>query len=156
MADVVDAETRSRMMSGISGRNTRPEILVRKLLFSRGLRYRLHVKQLAGKPDIVLPRFHAVVFVHGCFWHQHDCHLFRMPATRTEFWKEKIGKNAERDLRHYKTLLGEGWRVAKVWECALKGRTKRLHESVADSLVDWLNGESIELDIRGHVEKIPA
>jgi len=156
MVDIVSRETRSRMMSGIRGANTKPEILVRKLLFARGFRYRLHAKHLPGKPDIVLPRWRAMVFVHGCFWHRHDCHLFRLPATRRDFWKEKIGGNVARDARHHTALLGDGWRIATVWECALKGRTRRAPDAVGDELAGWLRADSPELEVRGAGEETEA
>ena len=97
MADVVDAGTRSRMMAGIKGKHTKPELAVRKGLHALGFRYRIHARELAGRPDVVLPRYRVALFVHGCFWHGHDCPLFRMPASRTEFWAAKIGQNRQRD-----------------------------------------------------------
>lgn len=98
MVDIVDVSTRSRMMAGIKNRNTKPEILIRKLLYKKGYRFRLHVKDLPGKPDIVLPKYKAVIFVNGCFWHGHkNCSLFKLPATRTEFWQEKITRNQAND-----------------------------------------------------------
>lgn len=147
MADIVDAATRSRMMSGIRGRNTKPEILVRSLLHRHGFRFRLHVRELPGKPDIVLPRYHAVIFVHGCFWHGHDCSLFKWPGTRPEFWHEKIGKNQANDGRTKEALLAGGWRVGIVWECALRGAGKNI-EGVAQSLADWLRGNSSFIEVR--------
>lgn len=140
-------------MSGIRGADTKPEMLVRRLLFARGFRYRLHAKNLPGRPDIVLPRWRAAVFVHGCFWHRHDCHLFRLPGTRTEFWKTKIDANATRDARNRLALREGGWRVATVWECALKGRTRREPGEVGDWLAGWIRGEdcaSAELSLSGH------
>lgn len=108
MADVVDSATRSRMMSGIRGRNTKPEIMIRSLLHHHGFRFRLHVRDLPGKPDIVLPRHHAVIFVHGCFWHGHDCPLFKWPGTRADFWREKIGRNQSNDNLAREALLAGG------------------------------------------------
>src|SRR5690606_20475601 len=119
MADIVDKQTRSRMMSGIRGKDTKPEWLVRRALHARGLRYRLHAREIAGRPDLGLPRHRAVVFVHGCFWHGHDCRYFRLPATRPEFWKDKISRNRSNDARSRASLLAAGWRVGVVWECAL-------------------------------------
>lgn len=147
MADIVDSATRSRMMSGIRGRNTKPEILVRSLLHRRGFRFRLHVRDLPGKPDIVLPRYHAVVFVHGCFWHGHDCPLFRWPGTRPDFWREKIGRNQTNDSRTREALLASGWRVAIIWECALRGAGKNI-EGTAQSLEDWLRGDAPLIEVR--------
>jgi len=148
LADVVDAATRSRMMSGIRGKNTKPELVIRKALHARGFRYRLHCK-LPGKPDLCLPKYRAVIFVHGCFWHGHDCHLFKWPSTRPEFWREKIGRNRAVDAAAEAKLLTDGWRVAIVWECALKGRTRRVIEDIAQDCADWLNTDSRMLEIRG-------
>lgn len=119
MADVVDKATRSRMMSGIRGKDTRPEMVVRQYLHRHGFRYRLHDRQLPGHPDIVLPKYKTVVFVHGCFWHKHDCQNFVWPKTRKEFWAEKIMGNVARDLHNEKKLLDQGWRVLVVWECSV-------------------------------------
>jgi len=119
LADVVSAEVRSRMMSGIRGKNTKPEILLRKLLHAKGFRFRLHAK-LPGKPDLVLPKWNAVIFIHGCFWHRHECAIFKWPKTRQDFWREKLSGNAERDTRNVAALLEAGWRVGVVWECSLR------------------------------------
>jgi len=110
-------------MSGIRGKDTKPELLVRQFLHAAGLRYRLHVSRLPGKPDLVFPRHRAVVFVHGCFWHAHEgCSYFRLPATRPEFWQDKLTGNAARDARNVDALIAMGWSVAIVWECALRQR----------------------------------
>lgn len=151
MADVVDPATRSRMMSGIRGKNTKPELLVRKALHARGFRYRLHC-DLPGKPDICLPKHRAVIFVHGCFWHGHDCHLFKWPGTRPEFWRAKIGRNREVDAAAEAKLLAVGWRVATVWECALKGREKLAISEVADTLEQWLVSPALQLTIKGKID----
>ena len=148
MVDVVDAATRSRMMSGIRGRNTKPEILIRSLLHRRGFRFRLDARDLPGRPDIVLPRYGAVVFVHGCFWHGHDCHLFKWPQTRPEFWRDKIGRNRSNDERAQLALHAGGWRVAVVWECALRGANRDV-DGVIQRLADWLHGDIDALDLRG-------
>jgi DNA mismatch endonuclease (patch repair protein) len=147
MVDVVDGKTRSRMMSGIRSRNTKPEILIRSLLHRHGFRFRLHVRDLPGKPDIVLPRYHAVVFVHGCFWHGHDCPLFKWPGTRPDFWREKIGRNRLNDDRAKETLLENGWRVGIVWECALRGAGNNI-EGVAQGLADWLRSDTPLIEVR--------
>lgn len=121
MAEKISPETRSRMMSGIRGRNTRPEMTVRSFLHRSGFRFRLHRRGLPGRPDIVLPRWRAVVFVHGCFWHGHeDCRYFKRPKTREAFWATKIESNIRRDATVIERLLEAGWRVAVVWECALR------------------------------------
>lgn len=147
MADVVDKATRSRMMSGIRGRDTKPEILVRRLLHRQGFRFRLHVKDMPGKPDIVLPRYHAAIFVNGCFWHGHDCPLYRVPSTRTDFWLDKINRNRANDQKAKDALLATGWRVAVIWECALRGAEKDI-ESAAQRLGEWLRGKEQEIGIR--------
>lgn len=148
MVDVVDSATRSRMMSGIKGRNTKPEILIRSLLHRQGFRFRLHVSNMPGKPDIVLPRYHAVVFVHGCFWHGHDCPLFKWPTTRPEFWREKIERNRANDHKATEALIADGWRVGIVWECAIRGAGKNI-EDVAQRLTDWLRGNAPLIEERG-------
>jgi len=147
MVDVVDRATRSRMISGIRGRNTKPEILIRRLLHLHGFRFRLHVRDLPGKPDIVLPRYHAIVFVHGCFWHGHDCPLFKWPGTRPDFWREKIGRNQAKDNLVREALLANGWRVGIVWECALRGAGKNI-EGVAQSLSEWLRSVAPLIEVR--------
>ncbi|MFZ5529746.1 MAG: very short patch repair endonuclease [Pseudomonadota bacterium] len=141
MTDIVDAETRSRMMAGIKSRNTRPEVLIRSLLHRAGFRFRLHAPDLPGRPDIVLPKYHAVILVHGCFWHAHDCSLFRLPASRSDFWEKKLEANRARDARNIAELSGKGWRVLVVWECALKGGGRMSDERVTQMLVDWLRSD---------------
>ena len=149
MPDVVDQETRSRMMSGIRGKDTRPELAIRRALHAKGFRFRLHASDIPGKPDLVLPKFHAAIFVNGCFWHRHDCHLFRMPSTRTEFWSEKIERNVRRDELVREQLQDAGWRFLIVWECALKGRTRLGIDEVITRIIDWLRGSQPSLEIRG-------
>uniref|UniRef100_UPI003F495E5D very short patch repair endonuclease n=1 Tax=Ensifer adhaerens TaxID=106592 RepID=UPI003F495E5D len=149
MADIVPAEVRSRMMSGIRGTNTKPELLLRKGLHAMGFRFRLHDRSLPGKPDIVLPRYKAVIFAHGCFWHGHDCHLFKWPATRPEFWQAKIARNRAVDERTDAALTEAGWRQAVVWECALKGKTRLPLEDVIQSCAEWLRSDQPRLEIRG-------
>ena len=149
MADIVSAAVRSRMMSGIRGRNTKPELLLRRGLHKLGFRFRIHVRDMPGKPDIVLPRFRAVILANGCFWHGHDCHLFKMPATRPDFWRTKIERNRTVDARVKAQLAGDGWRVGVVWECALKGRTKRPLDEVLAACADWLQSDEQGLEIRG-------
>lgn len=142
MTDVVDPKTRSRMMSSIRGKNTKPEMLIRLALHRRGFRFKLHDKALPGKPDIVMPRYRAVINVHGCFWHGHeDCKYFRIPATRTEFWNNKITGNRLRDQIHKSLLLEQGWRVLTVWECALRNPKPVELESVFDFITQWLEGQ---------------
>lgn len=149
MADIVPPEVRSRMMAGIRGRDTKPELVLRKGLHAAGFRYRLHVKDLPGKPDMVFPRHRAVLFAHGCFWHGHDCHLFRWPSTRQEWWREKITRNRAVDARSEAALAEAGWRLGVVWECALKGRTRLPFGEVLEACVAWLRSDAARLEIRG-------
>lgn len=134
-------------MSGIRGHNTKPEILIRRLLHRQGFRFRLHVRVLPGKPDIVLPRYHAVIFVHGCFWHGHDCPLFRLPGTRQEFWQAKIDRNRANDQKAVEALLHRGWRVGVVWECAIRGAGRDI-DDIALRLGEWLRGEEASIEVK--------
>ena len=149
MPDVHDPVTRSRNMAAIKGKNTKPELLIRSGLHKLGYRFRVTRKDLTGKPDIVFGRLHAVIFVHGCFWHGHDCHLFRLPGTRTEFWAGKISANQKRDETVRSALLTDGWRIAIVWECALKGKGRLHLQELLTELTNWLEGAGNLLEIRG-------
>jgi DNA mismatch endonuclease (patch repair protein) len=121
MADVLTTAQRSYNMSRIKGKDTKPELLVRKYLHAQGFRYKLHDKTLPGKPDVVLPNYKTVIFIHGCFWHGHaDCKYFKIPKTRTEWWMEKINKNKANDAKAIYALKKSGWRILTVWECELK------------------------------------
>ena len=132
MADVMTPEQRSRCMAAIKGKDTKPEMIVRKYLFSRGLRFRVQVRKLPGTPDIVLPKYKTVIFVNGCFWHGHDgCKYFRLPKSNIEFWEKKIERNIARDVRNEADLKALGWRVIRVWECDIKkvaGREEYLQD----------------------------
>ena len=139
MTDIVGQTTRSRMMSGIRGKDTKPEMVIRKTLFARGFRYRLHDKKLPGKPDLVLKKYNSVIFIHGCFWHGHNCHLFKWPKTNMEFWRNKIQTNMKKDVEIKMELLEMGWRVLVVWECALKGKTRIEHPYLFQLIIDWLS-----------------
>lgn len=123
--DVLTAEQRRLNMSRIRGTDTKPEMQLRRGLHALGFRYRLHARDLPGRPDLVFPRHRAVIQVHGCFWHGHDCPMFKTPATRTEFWLTKIRKNRERDTKSAEALREAGWRVLTVWECSVRGPNKR-------------------------------
>lgn len=148
MVDIVDTVTRSRIMSAIQGKNTKPELLVRSLLHRQGFRFRLNVRDLPGTPDIVFPRFRAVIFVNGCFWHGHDCSFFKLPKTRTEFWRSKIEGNRANDHLAAMALFAEGWRVCVVWECALRGKNKNVEEAIG-KIGAWLQGNQTFIEIRG-------
>lgn len=148
MTDVVDRETRSRMMAGIRGRDTRPEMALRRALHARGFRYRLHGADLPGRPDLVFPRHRAVVFVHGCFWHRHPgCRYATTPATREAFWSAKFDANVARDRAVQGALASMGWRVGVAWECGLRSRGNA--EQAADVVAAWLRGGETSLD-HGH------
>lgn len=136
-------------MSGIRGKDTKPEMIIRRGLHALGFRYRLHDGRLPGRPDLILRSRKAVIFVHGCFWHGHDCHLFRLPGTRQEFWKAKIDGNRQRDRQAEANLRSGGWRVALIWECAMRGRGRIALDRILDDLATWLRGDSPVLDIRG-------
>ena len=137
--DIVDKAKRSKMMSAITATNTEPEMLVRRILHNAGFRYRLHDKKLPGTPDIVLSKYRAVIEVRGCFWHRHNCHLFKWPSSRREFWHEKLQRNFDRDLANEKAIIGKGWRILIVWECALKGKSKLGREQLEERLFSWMD-----------------
>lgn len=139
--------TRSEMMGNIGPRNTKPEMIVRRGLHKLGFRYSLHKKTLKGKPDLVLPKYQAVIFVNGCFWHAHQgCCYFQIPRTRSDYWKEKLAKNVERDKRTVAALLTSGWRVLSVWECATRRQSQ---EMLADSIARWLQSGDISGELTG-------
>lgn len=148
MTDVHSAVVRSKNMRSIKAQNTKPEMTVRRMLHGMGFRFRLHVRSLPGTPDIVLPKYRAIVQVQGCFWHGHGCHLFKLPETRREFWAGKIMANQLRDQKAIKALQISGWRIAVIWECALKGKSK---SEFADMLSAWIkSGESTTLTVSGN------
>lgn len=139
--DKVSSHIRSKMMSGIRAKNTTPELVVRKILFARGYRFRLHRKDLPGTPDIFLPKLHTAIFVNGCFWHQHEnCHFSKIPSSNEEFWAKKLAGNHDRDIKNIRALLDGGFRVLIVWECLVRNRI--LRDCLDQDLVSWLNGES--------------
>lgn len=149
MADVHDSLIRSKNMAAIKGRNTTPEIIIRKALHRRGYRYTLQNDKLPGKPDIVLPKYNAAVFVHGCFWHHHNCCFFKWPATRNEFWKEKITRNEINDHKKQNILLKSGWRIGIIWECALRGKNRLSLDIILESISSWLQSNQIQTEIHG-------
>ena len=142
--DIVDAATRSRMMASIRGKDTKPEMIVRRGLHRRGFRFRLHSRSLPGRPDLILPRYRIAIFVHGCFWHGHDCPLFRWPRTRKDFWRGKIEGNRERDRSAVEQLHGMGWRTLTIWECAFRGRTVADCDAVLNRAADWIVSGAID------------
>ncbi|WP_201354271.1 very short patch repair endonuclease [Hydrogenimonas urashimensis] len=140
--DTVDRATRSKIMSKVGREATGPEMKLRKALFARGFRYRLNVKKLPGSPDIVLPKYKAAIFVHGCFWHRHEgCKYATMPKSRVEFWTKKFEDNVARDRRNVEKLLEMGWRVLVVWECSLKGKDTGKVERTIEEVVRWLKSD---------------
>lgn len=147
VADRLTPEQRRLNMSRVRSKNTAPELLVRRALHARGYRYRLHHPDLPGRPDVVLPRHRTAVFVNGCFWHGHGCSIFRMPATRPDFWATKIAGNRMRDEAAREKLYNEGWRILDVWECALRGRHRLSPEMLAEELVGFLSGTCAKKDI---------
>jgi len=138
MSDTVSPEVRSRIMAAVKSKNTQPELAIRKGLHAFGFRYRLHRRDLPGRPDLVFPKYRAIIMVNGCFWHGHKCHLFKLPLTRTDFWQEKIEGNQRRDAINLESLSKMGWRVMLIWECALKSRSKLSREEVLSETRQWL------------------
>ena len=147
VSDIVDQTTRSKMMANIKGKNTKPEVAIRSALHQMGYRFRLHRKDLPGKPDIVLPKYRAVIFVNGCFWHGHFCSLFKWPKTREEFWRNKILSNRERDQRNLQRLLDSGWRVCIVWECSIKNANESAFQDAVIKVTQWLGGNEVQEEI---------
>ena len=146
MADFMTTEQRSRAMSRVRGEETRIEQAVRSLLYKRGFRFRKNVSNLPGRPDVVLPKYKAVIFVHGCFWHGHSgCKRSVLPETRAEFWQSKIGRTVERDRKNIDALMASGWHVAVVWQCALI--SKHLLSDSIDTLADWIISDQLWLEI---------
>lgn len=143
MVDVVSPTDRSRMMAGIKGKNSQPELLVRRLLFASGYRFRLHRRDLPGTPDITMPGRKIAIFVHGCFWHLHQgCRYAKMPATHPDFWKAKLEANVERDRRAVEKLKALGWRVLCVWECAM--RDAKMATGLQVTMSSWIeSGEPL-------------
>ncbi|MBO9706706.1 MAG: DNA mismatch endonuclease Vsr [Caulobacter sp.] len=154
--DPLTPEQRRMNMSRIRDKDTKPEMLLRRRLHAAGLRYRLHAKDLPGKPDLVFPGRRAVVFVHGCFWHGHDCPMFKLPATRQEFWREKIARNQVRDIQVGAALRELGWRTMTAWECALRGRARLAPSVVIEQVRAWLADTELKAEIRGAWETVDS
>src|SRR5579862_3412857 len=138
------------MMAGIRGKNTKPEIILRKGLHRRGFRYGLHSSDVPGKPDMVFRSRRAVIFVHGCFWHGHDCRFFRLPGTRPDFWEKKIDSNRARDVIVAEQLRVGGWRSLVIWECAIRGQKEKAVERVLNRVALWLKSQRRCAEIRGY------
>ncbi|MHA1613595.1 MAG: very short patch repair endonuclease [Candidatus Thorarchaeota archaeon] len=147
--DIFTAEQRSALMSRIRSANTKPELTIRKGLHSLGYRYSLHRKDLPGQPDLVLRKHNAVIFVHGCFWHGHDCHLFRHPKTNTEWWDRKLERNRKRDLVNIDDLEKAGWRILVVWECAMRGKYRLDTTEMFNEIITWIESTSRKHTIQG-------
>ena len=139
------SQARSKIMSAIKGKNTRPELLVRRQLYRMGFRYRIHYQKLVGKPDIVLHKYKAIILVHGCFRHGHNCHIFKPPSSQK--WRDKILRNKERDAQNIKAYQKAGWKVLVVWECSTQGKTKLPLNELAATLSSWIqyDGQSAEI-----------
>jgi DNA mismatch endonuclease (patch repair protein) len=147
--DTVNPEKRSEMMSGIRSRNTKPEIIIRKGLFHHGFRYRINDKTIFGKPDIVLKKHHAVIFIHGCFWHGHDgCGNFKIPSSNSGFWINKIDTNRKRDAEVLNYLHATGWRICIIWECAIRGKKQlSLLDGTIGKIARWLLSDAVWLEV---------
>lgn len=149
MADIKSSEARSKNMSAIKSANTRPEIKIRKALFAKGYRYRLHDKKLPGKPDIVLPKYNTIIFINGCFWHGHkNCYLYKQPANNREFWGQKIEANRKRDEEVIGMLLDKKWKVLVIWECSIKGRYKLPFKEVIHRIEEFIHSDESYAEIR--------
>lgn len=140
--DKMSSSDRSRVMSRNKGEDTGPELSLRRAIFAEGFRYRLHVKELPGSPDLVFPKFQAVIQIHGCYWHAHDCGRFNWPATNAEFWRNKLEKNRERDLKNLERINQLGWRQMTVWECAFRRGSEYAPSEVVEMVVGWLKNGS--------------
>ena len=147
--DIKSPEERSKNMAAIHSKNTKPEIYLRKLLFARGYRYGVNSKSVPGHPDIYMKKYNTAIFVHGCFWHAHDCHLHRLPSTRPDFWLSKLAGNRVRDADALTELHEDGWRTCIVWECALRGKTRIGPDRVTGLITTWLSSSIKHTEIRG-------
>lgn len=136
--DIFTREKRSQIMSVVRGKDTKPEVMLRKALFNKGFRYGMHIKEIEGKPDMYLKKYNATIFFHGCFWHGHNCKAGALPKTRTEFWKDKVESNKYRDSKIIKILKDKGFRILIVWGCSFKGKGKGRFECVVNETVEWL------------------
>jgi len=142
MADIVNKTTRSKMMSSVNSKNTKLELTIRKKLYARGFRYRINDKKLPGKPDIVLNKYKVVIFIHGCFWHQHGCPKSKLPESNNLFWKEKLSKNKDRDAENIEKLLKANWRVCVIWECNIPKNSSDLEERFIENIINFIQSNN--------------
>lgn len=154
--DVLTAEQRRLCMQRIRGKDTKPELLIRKGLFQIGFRYKVCDKSLAGKPDLVFPKYSSVIFIHGCFWHGHNCPMFKWPVKNAEFWKQKIGRNIINDRRNCRELRDEGWYILTIWECAIRGPDRQPVETVIFETASWLEQSTRNRTIQGRKVREPS
>ncbi|MVT52581.1 DNA mismatch endonuclease Vsr [Bradyrhizobium yuanmingense] len=148
--DILTTAERSRRMASVRQRDTQPELIVRTILHKQGFRFRVNQRHLPGSPDIVLPRWRVVIFVHGCFWHMHKCSLFRLPQTRSDWWMQKLKLNRKRDRKAIRDANASGWRAIVVWQCAIKGKHRREIDDLARLLARAIRKGSNLEDIRGY------
>ena len=149
MTDTVSPEKRSQVMARVGSKDTKPELLIRKGLHVLGFRYRLHVRELPGKPDLVFSRYCSVIQVNGCFWHGHSCPRCRMPSSNREYWNRKVARNKERDAENRQLLLDDGWRVLTIWECAITGKWKLGLNQVLKLASEWLLSTKPLFELKG-------
>ncbi|MDY4317032.1 DNA mismatch endonuclease Vsr [Pectobacterium actinidiae] len=151
MADIHNSAIRSKNMKAIRNCDTAIEVKLEKILEDLGLKFRKQVKDLPGRPDFVIDEYKKIIFTHGCFWHHHECYLFKIPATRTEFWMEKIGKNVTRDNNTHKELKNENWHIMIIWECAIKGKHRLSIQDLSERIEEWIcaGSGSVEIDTKG-------
>lgn len=149
MADKVTSEVRSRMMSAIRGRDTKPELAIRRGLHALGFRYSLHSSRFSGRPDLVLPKYRAVIWVHGCYWHGHDCGAAKLPSSNESYWHPKIARTQERDRKNSQAVATAGWRSLVIWECCLRGKSAPGVERVLELASAWLRESKDSTEFRG-------
>lgn len=151
MSDVFSKQKRSEVMSNIKSSNTKPEKQIRSLLHNLGYKFRLHDKKIPGKPDLKLSKYNTVILINGCFWHRHNCHLFKPPKSNVEFWDEKLDKNRDRDLKNIENLIELDWRVLVIWECAIKGKQSLNDKELASKISLFLNSNFHLAEITGNI-----
>ena len=151
MADVHNPSVRSKNMKAIRNHDTAIEIKLASILENLGIDFRTQVKSLPGRPDFVIDEYRKIIFTHGCFWHQHNCYLFKIPATRTEFWMEKVGQNVSRDKEVCKKLRSDNWSIMVIWECAIKGKHKLSTQELSERVEEWIcaGNHSVDIDTKG-------